>query len=1111
MKLDFRQRLLGTTLLVGASMLATPAFAQDAPVDPAAQPPSGPVEAQPAPAESATGAPVEETKDIVVTGTRIPQANLESAAPVTVVSNQDFKLQGTSRVEDLLNSLPSVGASQASGVSNGASGTAEVDLRYLGSKRTLALINGRRMVPGDPNSTTQAADLNFIPSSLIKRAEVLTGGASSVYGADAVAGVVNFIMDTTFEGIRFDGQYSFYQHSNGNPSLGTTCFDRQLNAGCAAGGDSQSMQSILSGRGFTAPKGSVVDGGAFDGTVTIGTGFDDGRGHAVAYFGYRNVNPVLQGRRDYSACVIQESVRSLNGFYPNVFGPRNVRCGGSATANPGNALIFTTYTTATENGATITVQTSTVAGIGPGTFTPSNIYNFGPLNYFQRPDERYIGGVFANYEVTPAIKPYLEFMFMDDHTLAQIAPSGDFGNTLTINCDNPLLGGGVGGLPGDQFDTLCGAGSLNLINGFVGNFPLAVGAPYNPNQGAAPIDFVNTVPGGTDYNRAYFQLLRRNTEGGPRIADLTHTSYRGVLGSKGDLGDTWSYDAYYQYGRTNYSLVYKNEFSTARLNRALDIVDDPTIANTVASPFQPVCRSVLDGSDPTCVPYDVFTGAAPSQASINYLNVFGVVQGRTSEQIAHADFTATLGDYGIQTPWAEDGVGINLGTEYRKEKLALNPDQSFQTGDLTGQGAPTLPVDGSFRVIEFFGEAQVPIVQKNFIHDLTLGLGYRRSYYELMTGRKYDTDTYKVSLEFAPIQDVRFRAAYNRAVRAPNIQELFAPQFVGLDGSNDPCAHTIANTDYGCIAQGLIAGTGGPTPNPAGQYNGLLGGNPNLDPETATTKTLGVILQPSFIPRLAFTIDYWNIKVEDAIQGFGADAILSACTTQTTATTVSPACALVHRDPSGSLWLTSNGFVTDTPNNEGRVKTDGFDFNGSYSYPFDFGNLSASFNGTWLKHYKVDNGLTEEYDCAGFYGSICSGAAVASGAPMPHWRHKMRTTLNMKNGIGVSLQWRMVGKVTAETTQDNETLHGEWPIDPGVHIGAQHYFDLATTFTFGDHYNFRLGVNNILDNDPPLVTGGSASLGGSNLCPAGPCNGNTYPGTWDALGRYIYAGVTLDF
>jgi outer membrane receptor protein involved in Fe transport len=341
---------------------------------------------------------------------------------------------------------------------------------------------------------------------------------------------------------------------------------------------------------------------------------------------------------------------------------------------------------------------------------------------------------------------------------------------------------------------------------------------------------------------------------------------------------------------------------------------------------------------------------------------------------------------------------------------------------------------------------------------------------------------------------------------------LFAPQFVGLDGSNDPCAHTVLATDFGCLAQGIALGAS-PAANPAGQYNGLLGGNPNLDPETATTKTLGVILQPQqWLPGFAFTIDWFNIQVKDAIQGFGADAILNACVQQTTATFESPACDLIQRDPAGSLWLTPGGFVIDTPNNEGKVETSGFDFNGSYSHRIsDLGSLSANFNGTWLKHYKVDNGLTEEYDCAGLYGPTCSGGTVASAAPMPKWRHKLRTTFNMKNGIGVSLQWRMVGKVKAETLEDNETLHGDIPLDPGLHIDAQHYFDLATTYRFGDHYEFRLGVNNILDNDPPLVTGGSAALGGSNLCPAGPCNGNTYPGTWDALGRYIYAGVSLDF
>jgi outer membrane receptor protein involved in Fe transport len=1086
MRFDFRQRLLGTTLLVGASMLATPALAQEAAADPAADQSAEPQAAAPEVADAPADA---DAPAIVVTGTRIPSANLESAAPVTVVSTQDLKLTGNTRVEDVLNSLPSVGASQNSNISNGATGTATVDLRRLSAKRTLVLVNGRRLTPGDPNSTSQAADVNFIPSSLIKRAEVLTGGASSVYGADAVAGVVNFIMDTSFTGIRFDGQYSFYQHNNGNPRVGT-CFNAQAQAGCTAADEKQTMKSILAGRNYSAPSGSVADGGTFDGTVSLGVNFDDDRGHAVANFGYRNVNPVLQARRGYSACVVQNTARVVGG----VALPRNVRCGGSATANPGNAFIYVT-----DSGSTFT----TGAGLGPGTITPgtTNLYNFAPLNHFQRPDERYTAGVFADYEISPAIKPYLEFMFMDDHSLAQIAPSGDFGNTLTINCDNPLMSPA-------QRAVICA--SHNLITGYLGNFPLVDSSDGN-GLGTAPIDFANTDPNspGSTYQRAYFQLLRRNTEGGGRLADLTHTSYRGVLGSKGDLGSAWSYDAYYQYGRTNYSLVYKNEFSLARLTRALDVVSDTRPGPGFGLP---VCRSVLDNSDPTCVPYDVF-GAAPSAAAANYLNVFGVIQGRTSEQVAHLDFTGSLGEYGVKFPWADDGVGINVGAEYRKEKLVLNPDQSYQAGDLTGQGAPTLPVDGSFRVLDFFGESQLPVVQERGIYDLTLGAGYRRSYYQLSNGRKYDTDTYKLSFEFAPIKDVRFRAAYNRAVRAPNIQELFAPLYVGLDGAGDPCAgHAILATEYGCLAQGMSVGQS-TAENPAGQYNGQLGGNVDLNPETATTKTLGVILQPaSLLPGFALTVDYWNIRVKDAIQGYGADAILAACNAGATATFTPEVCDLVHRNAGGSIWLTPDGYVVDTPNNNGKTMTDGIDVNGSYSRRLgEFGNLSANFNGTYLLHYKVDNGLTPEYDCAGLYGPLCSGGGtLASASPMPTWRHKLRTTLNMKNGIGVSLQWRMVGKVKAETLSDNESLHGDQPTDPGLHIKAQHYFDLATTYTFGEHYSFRLGVNNLLDNDPPIVTSGNAGLAGSNLC-VGGCNGNTYPGTWDALGRYIYAGVTLDF
>lgn len=1034
----FRLGCSAASLALGIVVAAAPApaFAQDAP------------------------AAEDESQVIIVTGTRLPQPNLTSVAPVTVVSSQDIKLQGTTRVEDLLNSLPAVFASQASSLSNGADGTASVDLRGLGTTRTLSLVNGRRIVPGDPSPTSgSAADINIIPTALLKRVEVLTGGASSTYGADAVAGVVNFIVDTDFTGVRLDGQYSLFQHNNRNKFL-PPLLDARANAG-------------LSGYGY--PRGSVADGGTIDATLSIGSSFGDDRGHAVAYFGYRKVRAVAQDRRDYSACVLQNT------------GGGTPRCGGSATSDNGNAIVF--------DSGTSTIYTFAPNG---GFENTTSLYNFAPTNYYQRPDERYTAGVFANYEISDAVKPYMEFMFMDDRTVAQIAPSGNFGNTLTINSDNPLISPTQRAVIFDQ---------ENLINGFLGNFPLAGGAPYNPNPGAPPLSFIDPTTG-NPYNLGFFQLLRRNVEGGPRRNDLQHTDYRGVLGVKGDLGHGWSYDASYQYGRVKYTQIYTNEFSVRKLALALDVVTSPLTG-------QPVCRTTLiPGGDPNCVPYNVFGGAgAATPAAVNYLSETGFQSGTTTEQVANASVTGDLGEYGFKTPWASDGATVNFGVEYRKETLELNTDEAFATGDLTGQGGATLPISGSFRVYEFFAETQIPLIQDNFVYDLSFNGGYRYSSYKTSADRTYKTDTYKFGVDFAPIRDIRFRAAYNRAVRAPNIQELFATPTVGLNGSSDPCAgDPITATNYGCLAQGLVVGQG-VTANPAGQYNGLIGGNPDLKPEKATTKSFGVVLQPSFIPRLAITVDYFDIKVADAIQPPAQDAILKDCSQNATATFTPVSCSLVNRDAAGSIWLTPGGYVDNIPNNLGTVRTKGIEVGGTYTRPVGgLGSFSLGFNGTYLDKYKVANGITQPYDCAGLYGPVCSaGGTTTSGAMLPKWRHKARLSWQMPSGVGLSLQWRYIGKVKAETLTDFQALHSDRVFDPGTRIKAFSYFDLTASFNIDESFKFRLGVNNIFDKQPPFVTSGNANVDGTNLCPTGPCNGNTYPATYDALGRYLFAGVTLDF
>ncbi len=1054
-----RRRLMAGTIIAGAVIFSNAAIAQSTP------------DALPNKAKSA------DSDVIIVTGSRIQSPNLTSAAPVTVVSAQDVKLTGTTRVEDLLNALPQVFAGQASTLSNGADGTATVDLRGLGPRRTLVLVNGRRLLPGDP--TTSAADINAIPAALIKRIDVLTGGASATYGADAVSGVVNFIMDTNFTGIKFDGQISTYQHNNTDTTL-TPALDARTASGLV---------------GYGYPRGNSVDGRATDATLTIGSAFGDNRGHVTAYAGYRKVNPITQDQRDYSSCVLQ-NVNPAGGAKPSQAqldaARANIRCGGSGTSAEGNFVDGTSNSYHVAAGRTF----------APG-FTR---YNFAPTNYYQRPDERYTAGLFAHYDVSDAFKPYLEAMFMDDRTIAQIAPSGDFGNTKTVNCDNPLLSA-------SQLGLVCTP--ANLITGFT---TATATAPASPLSGytnpGAPLWFdgkTGALTNGTglvqtpgSYNEGYMQLLRRNVEGGPRIDDREHTEIRGVIGAKGDLGSVWSYDTYYQYGRTTLNETYSNDLSVIKLNRALDVVTAPN--GTVE------CRSVLNGTDPACVPYNVFTLGSVTPAAATYLQGIGQQHGVNEEQVANASFTGKLGKYGIKSPFAEEGVLINVGAEYRRESLVLNANQEFRLGDLAGQGAPTLNIAGKLNVVEAFGEVQVPIVRGGAIYDLSFNGGYRVSHYTTsgtddtgkISSNKFDTGTYKLELEFAPIKDIRFRASLNRASRAPNLQELYATGRTALDGTSDPCSGGSPTASLAaCQLSGVTAAQYGKiTPNPAAQYNGFLGGNANLTPEKATTKTLGVVLQPRFAPRLALSVDYYDIKITNAITTIGADNIINACVNG-----VAVACKLVHRSPSnGSLWLGADGFITDTELNIGGQSTRGIDFNGSYSSKLGtLGTLSLSFVGTALQNLKTDTGLAgTPYDCVGLFGANC-------GTPNPKWRHQARVSFNTNGGVGLSLRWRYFAAVNVDYTSTNAILNNPAYSTFGSHINPQSYFDLASTFSVAKRFTLRLGANNLLDKSPPLVTSGASGGKVPSSCAGTVCNGNTYPAVYEALGRYLYANVTVQF
>lgn len=989
-----RGRLLASTIICGAALAAAaPAFAQE----------------------------TTSVDAVVITGSRIPQPNLVGTSPVTQVTSEDITSAGVSRVEDLVNSLPQAFAAQNSTVSNGASGTATVNLRGLGSVRTLVLIDGRRMPYGSPNDP--AADLNQIPSGMVERVEVLTGGASAVYGSDAIAGVVNFIMKKDFEGVQLTGQYSFYQHNNDFDGAGN-------------------IRAVIAGRAVTNPKqfklpgANVTDGYGKEITAIMGVNAPDGRGNMTAYVSYRKNDEVMQADRDFSACSIGAATATT------------FTCGGSSTAAPGRFNI---------GGVNYTLNP---AGAG-NTFQPFNAandqYNFGPINFFQRPDERYSLGAMGHYEINEHFDVFTQLMFTDYSTVAQIAPSGAFyGNSYSTTCGNPLLS-----------------------------------AAQRTTFGCAPGD-TTTVKN--------LLLGRRNVEGGGRQDDLRYQSFRGVIGTRGTITDGWNYDFSAQFSRVQLSRIYRNDFSINRISRSLDVITGPTFLSDGVTPNPQAgmaeCRATYTGADANCVPWNVWQIGGVSNNALAYLQTPGIQTAWTTQQVVTFAVNGDLSNMGVKSPYADRGVLTAFGVEYRRDALSSDTDTAFATGDLAGQGGPTIGLAGSTEVYDIFAEVVVPLVEgRQFAELLSVEAAYRFSDY----GSGLNTDTYKIAGDWAPTSDVRFRASFQRAVRAPNVIELFTAQGLGLfDIDGDPCGDTgstgvTAATLAQCVATGVPALKYGSSDldSPAGQFNLFGGGNANLKPETADTVTYGVVFTPSFIPRLSVSVDYFDIDVADRIDTYGADNTLAACYQGN----VALACSRIHRNALGDFW-TQNGFIDDFNINTGGLKTTGYDIVGNYGMDIgEYGSLTFNLVGTLLKTLETDPGPgAVKYDCVGYYGNQC-------GIPNPEWRHRARVAWESPWNARVALTWRHFGQV------DLFGIDAGPGGKPGVvtgrvdsHFKSEDYFDVSGSWEVKDGVTFRGGVNNIFDNDPQL----SASVGTTG-------NGNTYPQTYDSMGRYIFMGVTLDF
>ena len=985
MRHSFKSRLLASSIAAGVALAMSATTAQ---------------------------AQVAEDDEIIVTGSRLNvNPNLTSASPVLTVSDEEIAIRGTVNIEDLTNNLPQVFAGQASEVSNGASGTATLDLRGLGATRTLTLIDGRRLPYGSSQIT--AVNLDLVPTNLVDRVEILTGGASAVYGSDAISGVANFVLKRDFEGVELDAQYSFEQNSNG--------IDR--------------FDEVLVNDGQPVP-GSVTDGDQYNISLTLGTNTADGRGNVTIHGAYQNREAIVQADRSFSACTLGNG--GTNGF--GCVGSANFRLFGN------NAFGFQQ-----PNG-----------DITPFQGGAAETFNFGAQNFFQRPAERIQIFGKGHYEIFEGHEVFADISFVNNFSDAQIAPSASFGfGAYQINCDNPLIQ-----------DTQ----PLNLATDVFGCTQ-------------DDIDAGNLVSGIT--------ASHRNVEGGPRNSRLENEAVRVAAGLRGEFADIFAYETFAQFSRTNDESISTNDFIVANLQQAFLVRNNEDGV--------PVCIDPSGG----CVPYNIFQRgpngeSLVTQDALDFIQGIGIVTGETEQLVFGGNVQADLGERGFRSPLAPDtGVGVLVGVEYREDSLDATPDQISQVpgGGFTGVGGATLPVQGEVEVLEFFGEVEIPLItDQPFVNELVFNGAYRYSDYSANgnnTTNDFSTDAYGLELAWAPAEDITFRGQYQRAVRAPNVIELYTGQNtnlpnldLGANGFFDPCAGpTPAASQAACANTGVSGAQYGNIIDViAGQTQSITGGNPLLDPEVSDTYTLGAVFTPSMIEGLTLSVDYFNISVEDFISaGIAAQTVLNNCI----ATGDRTFCDLITRDSSGSLNAGSPGVGFQQTNiNIAELETEGFDV--QVGYNFDLGRFNADGVGDFSLQYAGTFQNTYDFtpfpggdadECAGFYGNSC--------APVNNeYRHRaVLSWMTPLEGLELNTTWRHFSPV------DNFSAS---PAPTDIRIGARDYVDASVRYEFLEGITARAGINNLFLEQPPVSVSAGPPLG----------NGNTYPTIYDT-GRFVFFGLNV--
>ncbi len=928
-------------------------------------------------------------EEVVVTGSRLVRRDLDAPSPLVTIDGDELFYAGNVTLEQTLNEFPQLQTDvTAQTNARGGAGVLSANLRALGPTRTLVLVNGRRFAPAD---TSGLVDLATIPDILVSKVEVITGGASAVYGSDAIAGAVNFTLNDRFEGVSFNVSHN----------------------------------ETFEG-----------DGATLRADFVIGGNIDGGRGNAVVHGSYTDGDPVFFSDRAYSAVTLNPN--SAGELVPS--GSGNI---------PGTRIGLSMTDLMSLSGVDLTppAECSAITGIrfGPSGeplpfCDPEDRFNFAPLNFLMRPRERTQFSGLASYDIADDITVYGEYFYIDNSQGFQQAPAafaprtqGAAPGTLIVPnlANNPIL-------------------SQATIDFFTAN-----AAFFDPN-GDGDYEIVGSA--------------RRADELGPRIFDYDRKTAAFTIGLRGDIGSDdspWNWDVFFQDHDTSQLFVSQNVVSTRSLNAGLDIVIDPVTQ-------EPQCRTALL---PNCVPVNIFGIGSITPEMAGFLTPTRFQSTSLERQAAVASIAGDLFDM------PAGPVAAAFGLEWREDAFTFVPD------DLVRNDGPreVPPNDGEMDVTEVFGEARVPLLADlPAIENLAFEGAIRFSDYSTIGS----ATTWRAGLDWQISDTFKLRGFFNTAIRAPSLIDLFATQTSGFTNGNDPCdvdnGPSQAQRDL-CVQQGVDASEIDMFQQINIGLTSVGGGNPELQEEESDTITLGFVYQPGFVEGLNLTVDYYQIEVTDAIASVTAQFVLDECfrTLEANGTF----CSRVSRLSNGQLFEVESSLA-----NVAELTVSGVDLQATYGIDLpdslSLWGQGATLNLSWNAGWQFEREITAipgapPLDCAGKFGTSCSG----TGVPVVLDFKSVLSGTYAAGPFTGRLQWRTLG--------DLDLLEGQTEFIDSV--DAEHYFDMSVSFAASDMFELYGGINNLTDNDPPVL--------GFRL--GGPPNTNT--GVYDLIGRRYFLGVRSNF